>query len=255
MVRFAGLVVSLLLMSATSAYAQRDRLLVEPSPPAEWGITFSFQPKWDMNPLGLGTLIDAEKDAISTPDGSSTLSGSTWSIGFARGRVLGADWGVSFSQTKIDRDSVIDRLRLFECPPPNCYTSSQRLTFRDVKAIGPEVHFFIPFFTIKDRVVPGIELAGGIAHFSGQAETIGVEPVGDDPFAASQIVHREGEITEIANEIYIDDVPWTFLGRIEPNVAFVLSPRVRVHAGLGFHFPGTTFFSLKATYFFPRAAP
>lgn len=252
--RFTVLLVSLVLVPAASAFAQRDRLLVEPSPAAEWGVTFSLQPRWEVEPTGLAPLVDADREAIEGPDGRSTLSGSTWSIGFARGRVLGADWGVSFVQTRIRRDSVIDRLNLAGCQPPNCFSGGERLTFRDVSAIGPEVHFFIPFFTVRERVQPGIELAGGIARFRGRAEVEGY--VFDDAtFRTATLVHRDGDIGAITNKIYWDDVPWTLLGRIEPGVAVILSPRMKVHAGLGFHYPGTTYFSLKTTYFFARAAP
>jgi hypothetical protein len=256
MFRIRVLSLLLVVIPATSANAQRDRLLVEPSPPAEWGVTFSFQPRWDIVPSGLAPLAGAERDEIEAPDGSSTLSGSTWSIGFARGRVLGADWGVSFVQTRIRRDSVIDRLHLSDCPPTSCFTDNQRLTFREVTAIGPEVHFYIPFFTIKERVQVGIELAGGGAHFRGRAEADGFEfDSSSSGPPVSTPVHLNGEVTEITDEIFYEGVPWTLQGRIEPGVAVILSSRMKLHASAGFHYPGTTYFSLKTTYFFPRAAP
>jgi hypothetical protein len=251
-VRFRVLSLLFVLASATSAYAQRDRLLVEPSPPAEWGVTFSFSPRWDIVPSGLAPLAGAERDQIKGPDGHTTLSGSTWSIGFARGRVLGADWGVSFLQTRIRRDSVIDRSLVSDCE--NCFTDDKRLTFRSVTAIGPEVHFYIPFFTIKERVQAGIELAGGVAHFRGHGEVDWTERSNTSP-SVDTPHHLEGEVSEITDNIFYDGVPWTLVGRAEPGVAIIISPRVRVHASAGFHYPGSTYFSLKTTYFFPRPSP
>jgi hypothetical protein len=256
MVRSTAFLLCLVLVPASSAFAQRDRLLVEPSPPAEWGLTFSLQPRWNVEPTGLASLVGAEKEDIEAPDGSSTLAGSTWSIGFARGRVGGFDWGVSFTQMRIRKDSVIDRLGRSFCTPPNCTTSEQRLTFRDVTAIGPEVHFYVPFVTIKDRVQPGMEFGGGIAKFRGQASIVGIESDDDESFTSpSRYVTREGEITEIAEDIFMGDSGWAIIGRIEPSVAVIISPRFKVHAGVGFHYPGITYFTLKTTYFFPRAAP
>src|SRR4029450_4238898 len=123
-----------LLVNSSDAWAQRDRLLVEPSPPAEWAITGSLTPKWDLNPLGLSVLVNAEKRDVTDPNGESTLSGSDWSIGFAHGRALSWDWGVSFVRTRITKDSVIDRTDTFQTGSssgPVTLRGGERVTFSD----------------------------------------------------------------------------------------------------------------------------
>ncbi len=253
--RSAILSLLLILLSAPAALAQRDRLLVEPSPPAEWGVTFSFLPTWDFRPVELSELAGADPENITGADGRTTLKGSTWSIGFARGRALGAEWGVSFVQQRIRKGSVIDRVYRYECLPGIPCAQGERLTLSDVTVIGPEVHFYIPFATIRDRVQFGVILAGGAGAFRGTGiedriqTNCCVAPITTDQ------TRLEGDITEITNKIYFGDVHYTFFGRGEPGVAVIASPRVRFFAGAGFHYPATTYFSVRATYFFTRSVP
>jgi hypothetical protein len=254
----------LVLLVSVPASAQRDRLLVEPSPPAEWGVTFSLTPNWDVYPIALAPLVGAERGEAEGPDGRSLISGGDWSFGFARGRALGGDWGVSFVRQGIQRDSIIDRTfgpagerGCF----PNACAFGERVVFRNVSVIGPEVHLYVPFATFGERVQVGIMLAGGGGKFRGDAvvdryeQDTTASPM--PPNFAFPILrtHLEGEITDVANKIFYAEVDWTLTGRIQPGIAIILSPRVKVHAGAGFHYPGTTYFSLRATYFFPRAAP
>ncbi len=250
-------VAAALLVCSSDAWAQRDRLLVEPSPPAEWAITGSLTPKWDLYPLGISVVADMEKEAITGPDGRSTLSGSDWSIGFARGRAVSWDWGVSFVRTRIAKDSVIDRTFTFETsvpgpggqPVPITARVGERVTFRDVVVNGAEVHMYVPFVTFADRVQIGMMLAGGGGKFSG---TVRSETYDFDGLVQS-VGDVEGDVS-VADELFFE-YPWTLTGRIEPGIAIIISPRFKVRAGAGFHYPGTTRFSLGATYYFPHAAP
>jgi hypothetical protein len=97
----------------------------------------------------------------------------------------------------------------------------------------------------------GVVLAGGVGAFRGT----GVEERFRTDFTSTgevQTVERvEGDITEIATDIYFAE-PYTFYGRAEPGVAFIVSPRLRLFAGAGFHYPGMTTFAVRATVFFPR---
>jgi len=242
-------------LSASPAAAQRDRLLVEPSPPAEWGFTFSLTPKWDFVPLVLTPLAGVEKEQIRAADGSTTLNGSSWSIGFVRGRALGTDWGISFVQQRIAKGSLIDRRRFYSCTGNTTLdcVQGERLTLTDVTVIGPEFHLYVPFGTVRERVQFGILLAGGAGAFRGQ----GVEQRFETTFSGTgtPIISEttaEGDIT--ATQIYFGE-PYTLFGRVEPGVAVLVGPQVRVFASAGFHYPGSTYFSLRATYFFPRAMP
>jgi hypothetical protein len=242
-----------LLVSSSDAWAQRDRLLVEPSPPAEWALTGSLTPTWDMNPLGISVLANAEKEDITGPDGKSTLSGSDWSIGFARGRAVSWDWGVSYVRTRITKDSVIDRTFTFDGQGPGgvptVHRSGERVTFREVWLNGAEAHMYVPFVTFADRVQIGMMLAGGGGKFSGTVRSEMYEFDG----LVQRVEDVEGDVS-VADQLYWEQ-PWTLTGRIEPGIAIIFSPRFKVRAGAGFHYPGTTYFSLGATYYFPHAAP
>lgn len=246
------LAAAVLLVTSSDAWAQRDRLLVEPSPPAEWAITGSLTPKWDLNPLGLSVLANAEKEAITGPDGKSTLSGSDFSIGFARGRATSWDWGVSYVRTRITKDSVIDRTFRYDTQTPSGPTvavTGERVTFRDVAVNGAEAHMYVPFVTFADRVQIGMMLAGGGGKFTGTVRS--------EQFDFNGLEQTASDVTgdvSVAHELYWEQ-PWTLTGRIEPGIAIIFSPRFKVRAGAGFHYPGTTYFSLGATYYFPHAAP
>jgi hypothetical protein len=245
----------LVLVTATSAAAQRDALLAEPKVPAEWGISFSFLPSWDFNPTLLSTLAGVEPEHITGADGHKTFDGSTWSIGFARGRALGAEWGISFTQQRIRKGSLMNRVYTYDCLPGVQCSDGDRLTYTDVTVIGPEVHFYIPFATYKERIQIGMVLGGGVGAFRGTGVEERVESNCCATTPITPIVTRtEGDITQITEQIYFGE-PYTFYGRAEPGVAVLVSERVRLFAGAGFHYPGSTYFSVRASYFFPRAAP
>ncbi len=46
-----------------------------------------------------------------------------------------------------------------------------------------------------------------------------------------------GDITEVSSHIFFDTSKWTVIGRIEPNVAFLLGSSMKVHLGAGFPLP------------------
>jgi hypothetical protein len=247
MIRLAILTALLVIVSAAPAAAQRPRLLPEEEgPPAQWGVAFSFTPKWEV-PGGFAGLI-AANDAITGPDGKSTVSGSHWSVGFVRGRPGGKEWGLSFSQQRIRAGSMIDSLHDFPCGSTTC-RYGRRFTFDDVQAVGAEVSFYVPFLRINERVGLGLNVAGGGARFVGTAtvdEGSGTAGVPD--------VHEQGSIPEVSRSVFYGE-PYTWFARAEPGITFTPTRQLRVHVGAGFHFPGRTYFALKTTYFFPRAAP
>jgi hypothetical protein len=259
----AILVAAFVLSTTTPAFAQRDRLLVEPSPPPNWAVTFSLTPEWDVYPVTLAELANIDRDEIRGPDGGSTLKGNDWSIGFARGRALGGDWGISFARQRIRKGAIIDRTYgqtgEHPCYPDNC-TFGERLVFQDVTVLGPEAHLYVPFFTVRERVQVGLLMAAGWGKFSGDAlverfeQNFNVPPPPNQQYPVVR-TQQQGPIGEITDRIYYDQTDWTVTARFQPGVSVILSPRVKVHASLGLHYPGTTYFALRATYFFPRAAP
>ena len=121
--------------------------------------------------------------------------------------------------------------------------------------IGPEVHLYLPFKTFGERVQIGVMLGGGGGDVRGTATvdryTQECRFIPQPPPVRERLT---GDITEVASHIFFDTSKWTVIGRIEPNVAFLLGSSMKVHLGAGFHYPGTTRFAVRATYFFPRAA-
>ena len=74
MVRVAVLASVFVFLAHSHAFAQRDRLLVEPAPPAHWGVTFSLTPEWDIAPISLGVLVGAEaREQIEDASGKTTV--------------------------------------------------------------------------------------------------------------------------------------------------------------------------------------
>jgi hypothetical protein len=104
-------------------------------------------------------------------------------------------------------------------------------------------------------------VAGGAGRFTGEAlvdhfeQDVNAPPV--PPTFQSPVIRtqQQGPIGDVADIIYFGGSSWTPTGRFQPGLSVILSPRVKVHVSSGFHYPGTTYFSLRATYFFPRATP
>jgi hypothetical protein len=251
---FATLLVAAI---AHPAFAQRDRLLVEPSTPVEWGLTFGLTPRWDIVPAGLAPLAGLEPEDMTSRGGPSSLKGTDWSIGFARGRAVGGDWGISFVQQRLRRDSVLDHTGACggSVEIARCFGEYIQLTGASV--IGPEFHLNVPIVTIRERVQIGLALAGGAGIVRGTATVDQYDQTFNGNGTVDVVVtHREGNITDVAaDQIFTSNEPWAPIGRIQPGVAFIVSPRIKVSVHAGFNYPGTTTFRIGATYFFPRAAP
>jgi hypothetical protein len=249
--RYAVLSMLLVITSAAPSLAQRSRLITEEEkPPAQWGVTFAFTPRWEL-PGNLSGLIARDSSAVTDANGKPTVHGNDWSIGIARGRASGHEWGLSFTRQRLDSGSTITQT--FEA---TCGTGTgtclygQRLALTDVSVIGPEIHYYVPFLRINNRVGFGVNLAAGGGRFIG---TAAVDRFEDTPVGAPG-EHVEGPVSEIVEGVYYGE-PWTWFGRVEPGVAIMATRQLRIHAGLGFHFPGWTYFGLRTTYFFPRATP
>jgi len=256
MVRTLFVAVLLSIAVTGPAFAQRDRLLVEPSPPAEWGIVFAFTPKWNIKPGALADLAGIDQERLA--NGRSALSGTDWSLGFARGRAAAGDWGVSFVQQRIRRGSVIDRVYPCEAGTARVIErcSGEIVTFDDVTVIGPEFHLNVPFVTIKQRVQVGLGLGGGIGVVRGRGTVERYVPTNSGNANATVAVTRtEGPIDAVTDSIFTSSEPWAPFARIEPGVAVLVSPQVKVSVSAGFNYPGTTYLRIGTTYFFPRAAP
>lgn len=110
-----------------------------------WGVIFAVSPSW--------TSLDQSKHVLGA--NALTVEGSDLSVGFARGRLLSGDWGVSYVRKTIKRDSVIDR-------------DSGVYTFGDSSRLdGVEIRKAAVFGNIKDRVQLGLEFGFGAGWAKG----------------------------------------------------------------------------------------
>src|SRR4051794_35923468 len=86
--RIAAAAIAIAVVLPTSARAQDG---------PHWGVTGAIIPHWDV-PSQFNTLVD----------GTVNVTGRDFTIGIARGRELGGDWGVSFVHKRITDGSRVD---------------------------------------------------------------------------------------------------------------------------------------------------
>jgi hypothetical protein len=133
---------------------------------SSWGVIGSVTPTWNRaSSLGMDRLAVLLFDA-DTVD----LKGSEFTIGIARGRDLGGDWGVSFLRKRVNDGSRVESLEQF-CESGKCFTQGESRITRNVVLNGLEVHKFVPFGTIKRRVQIGLNVGFGFGSLSGESET------------------------------------------------------------------------------------
>jgi hypothetical protein len=166
---------------------------------------------------------------------SVTFKGSELRIGFVRGSILGGDWGVSLVHKTVSDDSNIARLSS-QCTGCGSFFTASGVTFT-----GAEIHRFVPFGTIKQRVQIGMNFAGGVAELKGALHEATVSRTG----SVSQDVP--------ASTLFIvsgHDVKTVPLAKIEFAVAGILGPDLKIRASGGVDFPGYDKFSITLVYLF-----
>jgi hypothetical protein len=240
--------------------------------PSHWGVVGGFVPLWKTTSSveNLGTLVFAD-DAVEL------LKGSEFRIGIARGRILSGDWGVSFIRKNFNDQDPTTAEEGRGCQGGstqggplilNCTTSNVVLTPDDLKISGVEVHKFIAFVTIKERVQIGVNVAGGIGVGQGGFTTetfetkftcrfaVGVFPdfSTDDPCAGGtrgpETVIPTGRGTEPFTRILNYERNLIPLGKLEIAGTVVLTPQLKVRIGGGLNYPGMAAFGLTGVYFF-----
>jgi hypothetical protein len=216
--RIVVVVVLGLLSCSVPARAQAQRTY--------WGVSGEVEPVWQV-PSSFKVLFDAD---------SLTFKGSEYSIGFVRGSILGGDWGVSFVHKTVSDNSNVTRLLSSQCAGCGNYFTTSGASFT-----GVEVHRFVPFGTIKQRVQIGMNFAGGVAELNGTVHELSVSPTG----AVSQNVDASTLFAPGGHQIKV--IP---LAKIEFAVAGILGPDLKIRAGGGFDFPGYNKFNIAVVYFF-----
>src|SRR5262249_49535105 len=131
--------------------------------PSRWGVKVSFVKDWTMAP--------AITDLLAGDDEGSEISfdGDEFEIGFVRGSRLGGDWGVSFVKKPFkdgsgERNTDVD---CFNQAQTICRPRTESTLTQNTVLTGVEIHWFIRFVNIKQRVQIGLNVGGGIAETKG----------------------------------------------------------------------------------------
>ena len=185
-----------------------------------WGVQASFAPKWEVKD-SFRPLFDA--DVVS-------ISGSEFRIGFARGRTLGGEWGVSYVR-KLVKDGS------FALQSPD-FEPSDRTT-QGVTVSGVSIDKFSPSGTIKDRVQIGLTYGIGVGQAKGTVTERDIQS-GD-----SRIIEAKQFFSPFGQEVKV--VP---LAELQLAVAVIAGPGFKMRASGGLNYPGTTTFTITGVYMF-----
>ncbi len=206
---------------------------------SSWGVVSSVNPEWKA-----GSPFDR------LFSGSVDIAGSDFSIGIARGRELGGDWGVSYVRQRWnDGSGVTDIEQDCSSAPNACLNAGEFYRTQNVVVSGILVHKFVPFGTIKRRVQLGLNVAGGVGSVSGTIEKHSLFPdyTFDRTGRPTAIVQRETVEMIPAKEELLSTYP---MGKVQAAVAVIVAPGLKVRFAGGIDFPGTNKFSVTGLYLF-----
>jgi hypothetical protein len=194
------------ILTAGSARAQ----FLESFEESLWGVQGSFTPTWQFPNQFKNLLKDvAEID----------LSGSEYTIGFARGRMSGGHWGLSLVRQRIDEGSV--------CQGTDCAdlagVSLQGFEFGSFLAFGE------PF--AGDRIQIGMHVGSGLGWYQG-------------------VVQYRGEDTDVSELLTFQNqsIPIPIF-RAEFAVAATVAPGLKIIGSGGYGFPGNRRPTVSVAYF------
>jgi hypothetical protein len=261
----------LLVIATIALCAHAVPVLGQTPTSSHWGVVGGFAPKWE-NTSTYEPLVKLVFDE----DAVGLLRGSEFRIGIARGRHLSGDWGVSFIRKRIDDSDPTTVETGRGCQGGgsgilvlDCEIFGETRTPRALLMNGVEVHKYIAFVTIKQRVQIGLNLAGGVVvgkgGFTNESFTVTYKctfPPGqfpdfsleDDPCYGG----AKGPDTITPTEV--TDDPFTRLlnykrnqvpiGKVEIAGTVIVTPQLKVRIGGGMNFPGQTTIGLTGIYFF-----
>jgi hypothetical protein len=207
--------------------------------PSHWGIVGSVTPTWKV-PSQLEELFEGTVD----------IKGTDFSVGIARGKSRSGDWGVSFIHKKFKDGSRVEGIEE-DCASfsNGCFLDGESFTTRGVAINGLEVHKFIPFVRIRDRVQIGMNVAGGFGKFTGMLDKreFSAEPVTFPPGGGRPTGRQtETSSTEPAKELI--DIPVFPIFKLQASVAVIASPAFKLRFQGGIDLPGYEFISVAAVY-------
>jgi hypothetical protein len=246
--------------------------------PSSWGVVGSFVPEWHVPSfLEAVAALHFSEDDISIED--QDLKGTEFRIGIARGRALSGDWGVSFVRRTFD-DKTVSGINGSGCTGGGtgvvvlqCQDFESELTRNDVLLNGLEVHKFIPFVTISQRVQVGLNVGGGFGFMSGTVDAKEFQtsytctfPPGvfpdfgsdvDGPFSqcsnatiSNVTTVQTGSSTDDVSRILKSDSDLMPIGHVEIAAAVIAGPRLKIRIAGGLNYPGVNAVSITGVYFF-----
>ena len=191
-----------------------------------WGVQFSFTPEWRSEELG-GDLLNLPR---------LDISGSDFTVGFARGRLRSGHWGLSLLRQRWQEAAI--------CTDSECFESTGSAWLQ-----GFAANWFLPFGSpfAGDRVQAGMHVDVGAGWLQG---AVRVDEVSLDG----------APLDRVGLEIPAADVlpdPWSRvpvpLFRAEVAVAVTVAPGLKVIGSGGYGLPFTRRFGVSVAYF-PMAA-
>lgn len=230
-----------LFLAAPAAQAQ----VFVPEKGSSWGVSVDATPRWEAMRL-LERFVEDDVD----------LSGRDLRVGVVRGKAVEGDWGVSFVWASIDKGSSIKSNSTYSyCMNENCSEVGvgNRFYFVDASFVGLEVHKYIPFVTINDRVQVGVNLGGGALWPRGTAEKHEVRP--------QVTIRKDGgfdlrAITEVsrvsARDVFKDRVGTAILptARVEGVLGIVVTDNLKLKLASGVNFPSQHRVTVGAVWLF-----
>ncbi len=191
-----------------------------------WGVQISFTPEWRSVDLG-GDILDLAK---------FDLSGSDYTIGFARGRMRSGHWGLSLLRQRWQELAV--------CTESECYEAAGSAWLQ-----GFAANWFLPFGSpfAGDRLQAGMHVDLGGGWFEGTVRVDDVSVDGVLPDRVGVEVPARDLLPEPWNTV---PVP---LFRAEVAVAVTVASGLKVVASGGYGLPFKRRFGISVAYF-PMAA-
>lgn len=223
------LAVLCLLLIPTAALAQNE---------THWGVAAAFTPQWKV-PEQLEDLFDGVVD----------LEGTDFAIGIVRGRHRSGDWGLSFIHKKVKDGSRVEKFDQ-NCDFTNgCFPEGSSFVTNGVAVNGVELHKYIPFVTIKERVQIGMNFASGVGRFSGDLQERQLEPE-RLPGSGFPGPGRQVETLTISPASELLGTSMLPLLKLQVAVGFIVSPSFKIRVQGGLDVPGYELFSVTGVVFF-----
>lgn len=210
-----------------------------------WGITATFVPGW----VAMDDLKILFKEAQKLD-----YKGTEFRIGLLRGKHVGGDWSVTYTERNVNEGSTIDGTDTssFDGGPPLTFGSIYSVEpSSPVKIRGIEGQKFSPLARIKNRAQIGLVFGGGIGWYRGQmtAHNYEVDFTNGRPPTYQPILKQTETVTQVeAKDLFaLSFVP---LARVELAGDALLTPGLKIRVSGGFSFPDTQVFSLTVNYLF-----